>query len=65
MEAIEAIGLQRTGIGELIAARLRDNTDAARRQWQESAPVNHFFIDDILPEELAMKMRKAFPMHRQ
>jgi Rps23 Pro-64 3,4-dihydroxylase Tpa1-like proline 4-hydroxylase len=58
---MDAIGLQRTDIGHLIAARLRDNLDALCHQWQDSAPVNHFFIDDVLPEELAAEIRQGFP----
>ncbi len=61
MEPIENAQLQRTNIGALIASRLRDNLDDARRQWQENAPVNHFFIDDVLPEALAMTIRRGFP----
>src|SRR3954447_19908134 len=57
----ESMEMQRTDIGQFIAARLRDNLNAACRRWQESAPVNHFVVDDILPEELAMTIRRGFP----
>ncbi|MBK5059604.1 2OG-Fe(II) oxygenase [Paraburkholderia domus] len=53
--------MQRTEIGRFIAARLRDSLDAARTQWQHSAPVNYFIVDDVLPDELAMMVRRGFP----
>jgi Rps23 Pro-64 3,4-dihydroxylase Tpa1-like proline 4-hydroxylase len=58
---MDAMKLQRTDLGQFIAARLRDNLDAACHQWQDSAPVNHFFIDDVLPEEVATTIRRGFP----
>ncbi|CAD6524524.1 2OG-Fe(II) oxygenase [Paraburkholderia metrosideri] len=53
--------LQRTDIGQFIAGRLRDNLDSACQQWRDNAPVNHFFIDDVLPAELAITIRRGFP----
>jgi Rps23 Pro-64 3,4-dihydroxylase Tpa1-like proline 4-hydroxylase len=58
---MNAMRMQRTDIGQFIAAKLRENLDAACRQWQESTPVNHFFIDDVLPEEVATTVRRGFP----
>lgn len=53
--------MQRSEIGRFIAARLRDSLDDARRQWQGSAPVNVFVVDDVLPPELALTVRSGFP----
>jgi Rps23 Pro-64 3,4-dihydroxylase Tpa1-like proline 4-hydroxylase len=30
-------------------------------QWETSAPVNHFVVDDLLPEEWVRAIRSAFP----
>ena len=30
-------------------------------QWRASAPVNHFVVDDLLPEEWVHAIRSAFP----
>lgn len=58
---MDAMKMQRADIGQFIAARLRDNLDSACQQWRDSAPVNHFFIDDILPDDLAITVRRGFP----
>jgi len=31
------------------------------RQWTESAPINHFVVDDLLPEDWVRSIRSAFP----
>jgi Rps23 Pro-64 3,4-dihydroxylase Tpa1-like proline 4-hydroxylase len=31
------------------------------RQWTESAPINYFVLDDLLPEDWARSIRAAFP----
>jgi Rps23 Pro-64 3,4-dihydroxylase Tpa1-like proline 4-hydroxylase len=31
------------------------------QQWTQSAPINHFIVDDLLPEEWARSIRSAFP----
>ncbi|CAE6795585.1 hypothetical protein R75465_04698 [Paraburkholderia aspalathi] len=53
--------MQRTEIGRFIATRLGDSLDAARTQWEHSAPVNYFVVDNVLPDELANTIRRGFP----
>lgn len=42
------------GVIEAHSVRLRD-------QWARSAPINHFVLDDLLPQEWARSIRAAFP----
>ncbi|MGJ0524599.1 2OG-Fe(II) oxygenase [Burkholderia gladioli] len=53
--------MNRQEMGDRIAARLRQHLEASRRQWQASMPLNHFQVDEILPDEVAMRIREAFP----
>ena len=53
--------MNRIELGALIADQLRHNLDAHLEQWQTSAPVNYFVVDDLLPPHIAMRVRGAFP----
>ncbi|WP_240493702.1 2OG-Fe(II) oxygenase [Pandoraea sp. ISTKB] len=53
--------MHRKEIGQFIAARLQENLESARTQWQQSAPVNYFVVDNVLPEDLAASVRAGFP----
>jgi Rps23 Pro-64 3,4-dihydroxylase Tpa1-like proline 4-hydroxylase len=48
-------------MGQLIAARLDGERERIEQQWRDSAPINHFVIDDVLPEACAQRIREAFP----
>lgn len=53
--------MNRTELGKLIASRMQEVVFQSRQQWQSSAPVNVFVIDDILPAAIAAEVRAAFP----
>lgn len=53
--------LTRSDMGCRIHARLQDAKEDLTRQWAASAPVNHFVLDDLLPEEWTREIRAAFP----
>lgn len=53
--------MDRTELGALIAARLESERARLREQWTQSAPIQHFHIDDVLPEEVARQIRAGFP----
>jgi Rps23 Pro-64 3,4-dihydroxylase Tpa1-like proline 4-hydroxylase len=53
--------LTRVEIGRKIHARLEQGRDALAEQWNASAPVNHFVLDDLLPQEWTHEIRAAFP----
>lgn len=53
--------MHRTEIADFIAARLEPQVEALRRAWLSSGPIRYFAIDDLLPEDLARRLRAAFP----
>lgn len=55
------MALTRNELGTAICARLDAEEERIGRQWAQSAPINHFVLDDLLPEECAMSIRAAFP----
>ena len=46
---------------ELIKNKLLQNEKSLKAFWEASFPVKHFFLDDLLPIELAEKISKRFP----
>ncbi|MGO1073279.1 2OG-Fe(II) oxygenase [Lysobacter sp. CA199] len=57
--------MDRFEIGSLIEQRLARAIDESGRQWQQAAPIHYFIVDDLLPVELAMQIRQAFPQTSQ
>lgn len=53
--------MNRTEIADHVASRLSESLDALKRQWSESGVVSHCFVDDVLPVELAHRIREAYP----
>jgi Rps23 Pro-64 3,4-dihydroxylase Tpa1-like proline 4-hydroxylase len=53
--------LSRIEIGRSIHSRLQQARDALKGQWKSSGPINHFVLDDLLPEEWARQIHAAFP----
>lgn len=48
-------------MAQMIAARLDSEREGLVQQWQQSTPINHFVIDDVLPDDWAQRIRNAFP----
>lgn len=44
-----------------MAERLSAERDRLRSEWQGSAPVAHFVVDDLVPEAAALELAAAFP----
>jgi len=44
-----------------IARRIQAERSALVQQWLRSAPINHFVLDDLLPEPWTRRIREAFP----
>jgi Rps23 Pro-64 3,4-dihydroxylase Tpa1-like proline 4-hydroxylase len=53
--------LDRVSMAGAIAGRLDAERGELVRQWQISAPINHFVLDDVLPAGWAGDIRNAFP----
>jgi Rps23 Pro-64 3,4-dihydroxylase Tpa1-like proline 4-hydroxylase len=53
--------MNRTTMADLIVVKLEALKSELSAQWQHSGPINHCFIDDLLPEELALRIRSAYP----
>jgi Rps23 Pro-64 3,4-dihydroxylase Tpa1-like proline 4-hydroxylase len=56
------MNLDRHSLANEICRRLDVEYEPIARQWYGSAPVNHFVIDDVLPEAWAQRIRAAFPI---
>jgi len=48
-------------LSEHIAARLQQNKNDLRKYWDQSTPVRHFYIDDLLPDDWATACFAALP----
>jgi len=48
-------------IAEKIEARLRSEQDNLSNQYAGSPPIRHFWIEDLLPEEICREIYEAFP----
>ncbi len=53
--------LEREALAREICSRLDSQRHEIRQQWDGSAPVRHFVVDRILPDEWAARIRSAFP----
>jgi Rps23 Pro-64 3,4-dihydroxylase Tpa1-like proline 4-hydroxylase len=55
------VKLDRHAIAHQILPAIAAHAADLASQWKGSAPVNHFVVDDLLPEEWAHAIRSAFP----
>ena len=53
--------ISRATMAQEICARLDARRDELIAQWQSCEPINHFVLDDVLPEEWALDIHRAFP----
>lgn len=51
----------RSELAAHIAGRLRAERERLRNDWQAAAPIRHFVVDDLMPEETAHAVAAAFP----
>lgn len=59
--AASATGLSRESLAGAICRRLLECQESLTAQWRAAAPINHFVLDDVLPESWAHSIRTAFP----
>lgn len=57
--------MNRQEIGLLIARRVSENKDELKKFWEQSSPVKHFFIDNVLPDNLVKEIYSKFPSREQ
>lgn len=55
------MNLDRTEMARAICDRLDSRRQDICRQWESSAPIRHFVVDDVLPAQWADRIRAAFP----
>lgn len=53
--------LNRAVLGEAIVARLGAERNRLAECWGASSPINHFILDDLLPEPWVREIYRAFP----
>jgi Rps23 Pro-64 3,4-dihydroxylase Tpa1-like proline 4-hydroxylase len=53
--------LDRKAFARQMLPRITSRIEELGLQWKQTAPVNYFVIDDLLPEECAHAIRAAFP----
>lgn len=53
--------MNRREIADLIISRLQPEIDALRASFRSSGAINYFVLDNLLPDELALRIRKVFP----
>jgi len=51
----------REALASRILGRILQSEAELARQWSATAPLNYFVLDDLLPEEWAMDIRRGFP----
>jgi Rps23 Pro-64 3,4-dihydroxylase Tpa1-like proline 4-hydroxylase len=53
--------MNRKQIADLVLHKLESGADRLLSQWEASGPVHHCIVDDLLPAEVALKIRAAYP----
>lgn len=53
--------MNRTEMANHVVARLEGGLETLTTQWRESGIVSHCYIDEVLPVEVAMLIRQAYP----
>jgi Rps23 Pro-64 3,4-dihydroxylase Tpa1-like proline 4-hydroxylase len=53
--------IDRNALAESICQRIDSVRNDIGRQWESSAPVSHFVVDNLLPDAWALQIREAFP----
>ncbi len=54
--------MNRTKIADIVVARLERDRVTLQKNFATSGPIGHFAIDDVLPPDLALRIRAAFPV---
>ena len=52
---------QREWLAEQITEKLTSRKEELAKVWLQSRPVRHLILDNLLPEEIALRISQAFP----
>lgn len=53
--------MNRSQIADFVVARLERDCAALKKLFAANGPIGHFAVDDVLPPDLAQRIRAAFP----
>lgn len=56
--------LHREALADAMVRRILESDAELVRQWRETAPIQYFVLDDLLPEDWAQAISSAFPAPR-
>lgn len=56
-----SVTMSRTELSDHIAQHLSTNKDQLTAYWEQSNPVRHFFIDELLPDAVAITFFQSLP----
>jgi Rps23 Pro-64 3,4-dihydroxylase Tpa1-like proline 4-hydroxylase len=52
---------QKNKLVETILSKLKSNKEVLKKNWENSTPVKHFFLDDVFDSETVQKLAVEFP----
>lgn len=53
--------MNRLEMADIIVEKLQSNLEGLRAKWGACKEISYFYLDDLLPKDVAMQIRKAFP----
>lgn len=53
--------MNRTQMADIIVSRLQDELPSLKEAWGNTSPINCFTVDNLLPPEIASRIRAAYP----
>lgn len=53
--------MNRTQMADIIVSRLQHELPSLKEAWSRSSPINCFTVDNLLPPEIASRIRAAYP----
>lgn len=62
---LRVVKLTRDLLAQQIVQRIQAEHGKLVQQWHESGPINHFALDDLLPDEWTRSIHEAFPSREQ
>ena len=55
--------MNRVDISKLIISKFKNiNLESLKNEYAQSGPINHIIVDELLPQEIALKLNDIFPL---